>query len=354
MRTISIFFAAAFLSSPLFAAKQCPSQMSEINSKNLVRLCLKTRPQLEEWRNWLVEEKVSEGSPVFRISKRSGQQTLIAVLPKTLGVSGQDFTAPAKDIQALGIQLPKQTGLLSSVSKKNGLKLKLESSGNSRQEALRKTLDSWKLLGLMAKSEQRRLSQDSSNNKESKDSERQFKRLVRVNRFLEALDAVQQRLAAENKKSTHALTKSYTPKTIHSPSLSSLKNVWHSNKENESVHSPDDLIAQKRPSASKPVSPTGNIQLQNLDPDRSVSNIPSPGLKKRQLQMEKAVRKAFFGTPHWDKAKELLSQAMDANEEALSRVSQKLASLWDRVWYGKGPNPFKNWANCVSNSSSCR
>ena len=327
--------------------------MSEINSRNLVQLCLKTRPQLEEWRNWLVDQKVSAGSPVFKVSKRSGRQVVVAVLPRAVGISNQDFLVGLKELHALGIQLPHQEGLLSSVSKKNGLKLEFENSDTSRQEALRKTLDSWKFLSLMAKSEQRRLSRNSSG-EESQKSEGEFKRLVKVNRFLEALDEVQKKLASENNKSTRALTASHAPKTIHSPSLSNLKNVWNSNQGNESVNSPHDLIAERKSSVSKPAPATGNIQLQNLDPDRSASNVPSPSLKKRRLQMQKAVRKAFFETPNWDKAKELLSQAMDANEQALSHINQKLAALWDRVWYGQGPNPFKNWANCVSNSSSCR
>ncbi len=325
MRPLLLACALFLFSAPLTQAESqnpenCPSKMSGINSKKLVTLCLKTRSRLEEWRDWLVDQKVSKGAPVFRISKRSGKNIVIAVLPRAVGISDREFIVSVKSLQGLGIELPRQEGLINSVSEKKGRTLSLETRELSPPAALKETLDSWRLLRIMAQSEKIRLSKNPED-ENSVATQDEFKRLVRLNRFLEALAAAQKRLTAENNSSERVLKARHVPKNINSPTLSHLKNVWRSKQGNILAKTSPYSIGKEK----KPPFKVGDIQLRLLDPDRKISNIPSPSLQKRRLQMQKAVRKAFFGTPHWN-----------------------------RLLNGQGPNPFKNWANCVSNSPGCR
>jgi hypothetical protein len=167
---------------------------------------------------------------------------------------------------------------------------------------------------------------------------------------LEAIDAVQKKLSAGNTALTRSLQKRHIGSNIKSPSLVEAKKAWRSNLGDDSTQSPVSTPQERRSRRSLPLQ-AENLQLQNIA--QKNSDVPSPEIAHRRLQMQKAVRKAFFGTPHWDQAKVLLSQAVDANKEQFSRIARKLASLWDRVWNGRGPNPFKNWANCVSRSQDC-
>ncbi len=316
---------------PLIAAQDCPSKMSGINSRNLVEHCLKTREDLKQWENWLVDQKVSYGAPVFRVSRRSNKDVVIAVLPRALDIANQDFIVEAKALKSIGAPLLPKTQAPNS-------------------SALEKTLKDWQFLRLMAQAEQHRLSTTHSD--ENSEKERAaFRRLVRVNRFLEAIDAVQKKLSAGNTALTRSLQKRHIGSNIKSPSLVAAKKAWRSNLGDDLLQ-PSVSTPQERRSRRSLPRQAENIQLQDIA--QKNSDVPSPEIAQRRLQMQKAVRKAFFGTPHWDKAKALLSQAVDANKEQFSRIARKLASLWDRVWNGQGPNPFQNWAHCVSGSQDCR
>ncbi len=305
--------------------------MSEINSRNLVEHCLKTQEELKQWQNWLVDQKIYNGAPVFRVSRRSNKDIVIAVLPRALGISNQEFIVDVKSLKSMGVALPPKTQAPNS-------------------SALEKTLKDWKFLRLMAQAEQKRLSITNSD-ENSKEGKARFSRLVRVNRFLEAIDAVQKKLSSSNTALTRSLQKRHIRSNIKSSSLDQAKKVWRSNLGDDSTEVLASNSQEKRPQSNIPLHPE-NTQLQDIA-DKN-SDVPSPQMAQRRLQMQKAVRKAFFGTPHWDQAKALLSQAIDANKAQFSRIAQKLASLWDRVWNGQGPNPFENWAHCVSGSQDCR
>ncbi len=340
MKPISIVSAMLLFCAPLIAAQDCPTKMSGINSRNLVENCLKNREDLKQWENWLVDQKVSYGAPVFRVSRRSDKNVVIAVLPRALGISNQEFVVDAKALKSMGIVLPKE-GLIKPPSK---------NIQNSDSSPLGKTLKDWQFIRLMAQAEQNRLSTTHSDENSEK-GKLEFRRLVRVNRFLEAIDAVQKKLSANNTALTRSLQKRHIHSNIKSLSLSAAKKAWRSNLGDDSTEAPTSNPRGRLPRRNLPPQ-AENLQLQAIA--RKNSDIPSPEMARRRLKMQKAVRKAFFGTPHWDQAKTLLSQAVDANKEQLARIAQKLSSLWDRIWNGQGPNPFQNWAHCVSGSQDCR
>ncbi len=83
--------------------------MSEINSRNLVEHCLKTQEELKQWQNWLVDQKIYNGAPVFRVSRRSNKDIVIAVLPRALGISNQEFIVDVKSLKSMGVALPPKT-----------------------------------------------------------------------------------------------------------------------------------------------------------------------------------------------------------------------------------------------------